>query len=785
MKQEYKYGYFNEEGTEFTVTDPKTPRPFDNFIWNDTLFSSVHQTGVGFFDYQVGDLEAVKLLTGIGRICDFDVFGREGLMSRLIYVRDNATGGFWNVNWEPVKKSFDSYRCTHGLGYTKILSVTEKIGSGFRIFVPKGSDPLELWTLTFENRDTVHRDLSIFVYNQFIFTYKWGFNSYGDMLFRSSWFNEKLNAMMARKRPHVSPHDFQTAFMTASEPIAGYDGSRDFFVGTYNALNEPEAVIRGKCSNSRGSSDSTIGVTQFNISLAPHQTHTIQMILGVTDQEQKVESIKNKYLDHVEEYFTGLKEENDRFLSGNTFSTPDPHLNRMLNTWIKHQTSYGARWCRWGWMGYRDIVQHGYGVSTFNPARTRQILLEALKHQYASGMALRGWNPVDEKAYSDSALWLVFSLTSYLKETGDLAFLEKQVDYYDQGTESVLKHVEYALDFLEQNKGAHELCLIKYGDWNDSLTAIGKEGRGESIWLSMAYAEALREMCSLYVELEDFQREADFSDRYDRIKKAVNEHAWDGAWYVRCFDDNGRPIGSSVNGQGKIFLNAQSWALISGIADGERTASSIRSADALLSTPMGYLLLAPTFMEPDDHIGRISCLEPGICENGTVYSHVNAWMVMGLLRAGMADKAYETFRRITPGYPTLKEHDPKQEMPPYIYANGYFGPDHRNNKFQMEFTWITGSVAWYYNVLSREMLGIQPDYGGLRMDPKLPSHWDQCSATRLFRNKEFRIRIERSGVPAIQVILNGKILPGTLIPLVQCLSENQVEVLIPRILPCV
>ena len=780
MKQEHRYGYFNEDGTEFAITDPKTPRAFDNFIWNDSLFSSIHQTGVGFFDYQVGELEAVKLLTGIGRICDFDVFGREGLMSRLIYVRDNVTGEFWNVNWEPVKKAFDSFKCTHGLGYTKIESLTEKIQSGFRIFVPKGSDPLELWTLSFENQDLVERDLSIFVYNQFIFTYKWGFNSYGDMLFRSSWFNEEQNAMMARKQPHVSPHDFQTAFMCASAPIAGYDGSRDFFVGTYNALNEPEAVIRGKCSNSRGSSDSTIGVTQFDIKLEAGQSRSIEMMLGVTDHEQKLEGIKEKYLGHVEDFFTELKAENEAFLSRNTYTTPDPHLNNMLNTWIKHQTSYGARWCRWGWMGYRDIVQHAYGVSSFNPARTRQILLEALKHQYASGMALRGWNPVDEKAYSDSALWLVFSLTSYLKETGDLAFLEQQVDYYDQGGDSVLGHVEQALNFLEHNKGAHELCLIKFGDWNDSLTAIGKEGKGESIWLSMAYAEALREMHSLYQALGDKKKEADFSDRYMQIKNAVNEHAWDGDWYLRCFDDNGRPIGSSSSEQGKIFLNAQSWAMIAGIADEERSTSCIRSADELLSTRMGYLLLAPTFLEPDDHIGRISCLEPGICENGTVYSHVNAWMVMGLLRAGLPDKAYETFRRITPGYPTGGENDPKQTMPPYIYANGYFGPDHRNNKFQMEFTWITGSVAWYYNILSREMLGIQAEYSGLKIDPRLPSQWEHCSAEREFRGKKFRIHMERSEVPEVQLILNGKVLPGKEIPLSACTSENQVQVLVPR-----
>jgi cellobiose phosphorylase len=406
-----------------------------------------------------------------------------------------------------------------------------------------------------------------------------------------------------------------------------------------------------------------------------------------------------------------------------------------------------------------------------------------MKHQYASGMALRGWNPVDQKAYSDSALWLVFTLCSYLKESGDLDFLEESYPYFDEGRDSVLKHVQKALDFLEANRGQHGLCLIKFGDWNDSLTAIGKEGRGESIWLSMAYAEALREMKDLYEELGKEAMATLMEDRYLSIREAVNRHAWDGHWYLRCFDDEGLPIGSASNKQGRIFLNAQSWALISGIATPERAEACIQSADELLATTMGYRLLAPTFMEPEDRIGRISCLEPGICENGTVYSHVNAWMVLGLLRAGKPDKAYEVFRQITPGYPSGANPDPKENMPPYIFANGYYGPDHRNNPYQMEFTWITGSVAWFYNVLSREMLGVKPGYGGLRLEPRLPSEWDSCQVSRVFRGRHFRISIRRSPGKEEKLILNGERLESRDIPLELCRPENEIELWIPKASP--
>lgn len=773
------YGYFNDKGTEFTITDPKTPRAFDNFLWNDVLFSSVHQTGVGFLDYQIDDTEAVQLFTGIGRICDFDVFGRDHLMSRLIYIRDNETGLFWNVNWEPVKRSFDFFECTHGLGYSKIKSETEEIVSSFRIFVPKGKDPVELWTMHFENKSGKARDLSIFVYNQFQFSYKWGFNSYGDMIFRTSYMSQENNAFVANKHPHVTPHNHQTAFMAADKTIDAFDGSRDSFVGIYNGLNEPKAVLEGNCRNSSGSSDATVGVTQFNLNLQSGQKETINMVIGVCDSVDEIAALKSKFLSHMDVEFENLKKYHENFIENNIVKTPDEHLNRMLNIWMKHQTSFGAQWCRWGWMGYRDIVQHGYGVSSFNPARTKQILIEALQYQYASGMALRGWNPVDTKPYSDSALWLVFTLISYLKETADFEFLEQEIKFFDQGSASVLKHIENALDFLENNKGEHQLLLIKFGDWNDSLTAIGKEGKGESVWLSMAYAEALLQMIDLFIFLKDHRADA-YQMRYKAIKKAINESAWDGDWYIRCFDDNGRAIGSSENHEGKIFLNTQSWSMIAGIADEERTQKAIDSSNKMLKTDIGYLLLAPTFTSFDRNIGRISCMEPGICENGTVYSHVNVWMILGLLRAGRIEEAYQAFKKITPGYFSGTENDAKQNMPPYIYANGCFGPDHKNNKLQMEFTWITGSVAWFYNVITKEMLGIKPDYDCLIIDPKLPAEWENVSVNRVFRGKNFNIDIYRSSVKNICIELNGQDISGNTMNLSDCELQNSVKVLIPN-----
>ena len=738
----YKSGYFSEGGEEYHITDPAQKRAFDNFIWNDSVFSNVEHTGVGYMDYQIGSLEGIKLFTGIGRVCDFDVFGRDGLMSRLVYLRDNDTGEIWNLNWEPALANYEHFDCSHGLGYTIITNSTNGIKCVFRIFVPPGEDPVELWTLALENvsNDTA-RNISVFSYSQMSFKYKWGFNSYGDMIFRNSIYDRELCGMIASKHPHIRPHEYLTGFVVAEPAPDGYDGCKDKFAGRYNTLDRPEAVLNGKCTGSAGSSDATIAALQFNIQLKPCEIRRIDFVVGASDSREGVAELKRKYITDSDRCFESRKAANAAFIESNRFKTPDEHLDRLINIWCKHQTAYGAKWCRWGWNGYRDIVQHAMGVVSFNPGRTREILMEAMAHKNSNGLALRGWNPVDEKEYSDSALWLAFTLTDYLKETGDTDFLDVRVPYYDKGSDTILGHIENSLNFLQKNRGAHDLCLIKFGDWNDSLTGVGAAGRGESVWLSMAYAYALGLMVELFEHLSDSGKVREYQERRKDMLDAINANAWDGEWYLRCYDDNGRPLGSSSNEQGKIFVNTQSWAMICGAADIARRDAMLKSCDKLLLTPMGYQLLAPTFTKFDPNIGRISNLEPGICENGTIYSHGNAFMFWGLLKAGLPDKAYEVFRMISPGY-VDSEDDPKQNCLPYVYSNCYYGPDHRNNPLQMEFSWITGSAPWFYTAITRLMLGVKPSYMGLSVEPLLPSSWSQkIEMSRRFRGKDYKICI--------------------------------------------
>lgn len=774
MSLAQKYGLFSDENGGFTVTRPDTPRAFDNFLWNDAVQSCVQQTGVGYCDIQPGDQEAIQVYTGIGRICDIEAFGRDHLMSRLIYIRDDDTGAFWNVGWEPVRAPYTSYACEHGPGYTCIRSETDGIRTALLLVVPPGDAPLEQWRLEVENRSGRPRNCSLFAYNQYALGYQWGFESYGDMLYRGAWYEPDLNGMVIQKHPYIAPHPHLTAFFAADEEPVGYDGSRRFFVGDYATLAAPDAVVKGSCTNTPGSCEATIAALHFRMALPDGASSHREFVSGLSTGVDAAKQWTDRYLGQARESLGQVQAAARQRAARQSVTTPDPQFNRLINIWLKQQTLFGATWCRWGYRGYRDIVQHGMGTTYTEPERTRSILLTALAHMKSDGIALRGWNPVDTKPYSDSTLWLVYTLTAYLKETGDFALLTENVPYYDGGQDTVLAHIEKAMQTLETNKGAHGLCLIRFGDWNDSLTNIGREGRGESVWLTMAYRYALTQLAELYAHLGDTTKGADADRRAEALRTAIRDTCWDGNWFVRCFDDRGEPVGSHRNTEGKIYLNAQSWALIAQIADASQQETLQAACREHLFTPCGYRLLAPPYLERNDHIGRISYLEPGICENGTVYSHVNAFWFLAQLMSGRSEEAYETFRLLSPGYTSGDPTDPKEQIPPYIYANAYYAPEHRNNPLQAEFTWITGSVAWWMHAIMEYQLGVRRTYDGLIIDPVLPADWAEVTLNRTFRDRTFTIEIRRTGEKSWT--LNGQAHPGSFIPLSACAATNEVKV---------
>jgi len=313
------------------------------------------------------------------------------------------------------------------------------------------------------------------------------------------------------------------------------------------------------------------------------------------------------------------------------------------------------------------------------------------------------------------------------------------------------------------------------------LTGVGKDGKGESVWLSIAYAQALLEMAELAKFLKDEKKEKNYLSRREDIVKAINENAWDGEWYRRCYTDLGKPLGSKENKYAKMFMEPQCWSLISGVASEERANTIIKAMDEHMLTSVGYMLLTPSFKEFDPTIGRISSMEPGICENGTIYSHTNIWKILGLLKYGKVDLAYELFKKIAPGYILGENVEIKNKCLPYMFANCYFGPEHKNSAFQMEYSWITGSVAWYTNTMENYMLGVRATYEGLVIDPHLP--FKKASMKRTFRGAVYEVEIENPDLKfkdyKLDIVVDGVKANSNIIP---AFSDNKKHVVKVKIL---
>lgn len=769
-----KENHFSNDNLEYVVQQPDTSRDFDNYIFNESIYGYLQQTGVGYTMYQINETETTALST-FSRDVHYD---RESLMNRIIYIRDNKTNEVWNVNWEPIKMPYSKFQCIHGLGYTTIENKTKSIGSRFRVFIPDGYDPVELWQLGIKNLDESDRDLSIFVYYQFSFDFKWGFDAYGSSIYQHSYFDYDNNAMVAHMHPEDKPHNYLTGFISSDRNIDSWDGSKENFIGRYNHLNEPLAVINGKCTEIEGTNERVIGAIQYDLKIPINEEIIINLVVGVAKDIQEMKLLKSKYVNAVDSYFEILKRKKEEMFHTGKLTTNDDKLNTLYNFWMKQQIMYGALWTRWGMKGYRDVVQHAYGVCSIKHSLTRSIILKALNYQYYSGAALRGWDPIDDKKYSDSALWLIYTINKYLKETGDFEILNIDVPYFDTGSGSVLEHLTRALDYLEGNKGIHGLTLIKYGDWNDSLTAIGKEGKGESVWLSMAYSYALLQLIEVFRYIDDESSADELQMRYDKMKMDLNKFAWDGDYYIGCYSDSYKKIYSKENIEGRIYLNTQSWAIISEICEPWQVEKMIHAVDDELMTPLGYLLQYPPFSTFDPEIGRITAMEPGIAENGTIYSHGNAFMMLALFKIGEIDKAFEVFKKIAPIY--ADEFGYKDDAVPYVFTNCYYGPNHRTNPYSMEYTWITGSVSWFYNIITEYIIGLKKNFDYMELSPQLPSCINRMSYQTTVRGKQVEIFI--SCVDSISednvTLLNGKRIDNNKIPYASLESNNRIEVVV-------
>ena len=734
---------FGKNNTGVRIDTPEPDRTLHNMLYNPNYLTLLDQSNRG----------AAKHMSPAGCNC------RIVQNDRFVYVRDRESGEYFSIGFAPVYKEYERYTCQAGLNYQRVENVTDGIEAVWRIYVPTGTDPVEVWDVRLRNVSGRPRKLQLFTYVPMNCD---GEDLYCGELHRIAEYLPEERAIFVRMDAprYMDEVDlpWHNGFMAVNRNPDGWDANLGSVIGSRRTTRDPLVVEQGACTGSKAAMFSPVGTFQLDIELAPGGQDDSRFMIGACDAVPMIGKLCGKYLAagslDADAHFDALQKAEAERGAGFQVETPDEALNEMINFWVPKQIDYGVEWTRWGFKGYRDIIQQCQGAVIQTPDAAREQLLNACAHQYESGFGLRGWHPIDDLRYADSSQWMIGAFSEYLRETGDFQTLEKTVPFFDQGEASVYEHLRRSLVRLREDRGAHGLNLVFFGDWNDSLTGVCREGRGESVWLSMAFCRS----CLLLAEIAEYAGNTNDAVEYrtwqSEMAVAVNQHAWDGQWYICALDDNANPIGSQKNDEGKIFLNMQSWAQLGRVVPDERWSQSWGCVKDMLDSGWGLMLNWPAYTQYVHNVGRLSSIRPGAAENASVYTHGNAFMLLALLERGMADEAYELWLAVNPGNP-----DRPVLNQPNVFFNGYYGPDSENRAGMGEHAWTTGSAPWMYQCVTEYMLGIRRTFDGLVIKPCMPSAWENASVHRVYRETTYDIHIanpgKRAGAAVKKISIDG------------------------------
>lgn len=726
------FGYFENEH-EFVFTTPETPRPMLNYFWNDRLLSGVNQTGGGNGAYG-GYTQTYVDPHDRGRCAVI----RDG--NRYFYIQDAASGDVFSPGWYPVKAPVEDYRCVHGLGYSHFSSRRGGIAVKLRGFVGP-THPAEIWTITLTNESSEERQLKTYSFVEFQLEGYQRASDYNSYVYARVFPEDQL--LVCHNDAIERPHEWFHGFVASSVPYSAFDTSKRAFLGEYGNPALPTAVAKAACSNSLAACEPMVGALQHDFTLAPGQSTTFHILFGTTDSDERAQTISRDLFTpgRIEAEFTALTSVKAAFPQLLQVQTPDPKINRFTNYWLKQQVQLCAEIGRDGCKGFRDQLQDAWAVAGFNPQLARAKILETLQYMYEDGRCERGWLPVLYRVYSDGPVWIPLALNGYLKETGDYAILEEVVPYFQGGSGTVLEHMLVALRRSYTDLGEHGLVHALEGDWNDSLNMIGREGKGESVWTSIALVWALREMAEIAeFVLKDPELTREMRGEAAALANKINAEAWDGQWYLAAFNDEGEKVGTHEETEGRVYLNPQTWAILAGVAEGDRLTSCVDTLDTMLDSPYGPLTLSPPYTKFNPGIGRLTSFVPGIWENGAPYCHGGTFKIVSDCVLGRGDKAYQTMLAIMPD----SEQNPSDHSgcEPYALTNMYLGPSNPRAG-ETIYAWVTGTAGWMYRAITQYMLGFHPGYDRITIDPCLPSSWTTCEMRREFRGDVYELLIEK------------------------------------------
>ena len=800
-----KYGYFDDARKEYVITRPDTPAPWANYLGSPEYGALISNNAGGYSFAKSG---------ANGRILRY-VFNANDRPGRYIYLRDNADGDFWSASWQPVGKPLDVYEseCRHGLGYTRISAKYAGIASTAAYYVPMG-EAYEVWALRVTNESGRPRELTVTGYAEFTNNSNYEQDQvnlqYSLFITRTSYADNRIIQQIHGNLDALDENEemdhkrvTERFFGMAGAPVDSACGDKNSFFSGYTDYRNPAGVQSGKLSGAMNYCENSCGALSAVIALQPGETRSVLFLLGEKSAREADEIIARYEADPglADSEVEDLRAFWDRYLSRFAVKTPSPEFNSMMNVWHAYNCFMTFTWSRAASLiycglrngyGYRDTVQDIQGIIHLAPemaAEKIRFMLSAQVH-HGGGLPLVKFThnaghedtPEDDSyvretghpAYrADDALWLFPTVYKYVAETGGLAFLDETVPYADRGSGTVYDHLRRAIDFTMNHLGPHGLPAGLYADWNDCLR-LG--ANGESSFVALQYYYALNIMRRFAAYREDAAY-VDFLDREaERVKNVINDTLWNEDRYIRGFAEDGTAVGRRDNPEASIWLNPQSWAVISGHADAAQAGAALDTALQKLNTEYGALLMDPPFHAHAIDGALAVIYNAGAKENAGIFSQSQGWVILAEALMGHGSRAFTYYMENCPA--AQNDRAEIRQMEPYCFgqftegkASPYFGRSHVH--------WLTGTASTVMVGCVEGILGMRPDFDGLRIDPAIPSEWDGFTIDRDFRGHRLHIEVKNpshveSGVR--EITLNGRVIPGGCIPADSLLAENDIRV---------
>ncbi len=789
-----QYGHFDNERREYVIDRVDVPVSWTNYLGVEDMCAVVNHTAGGYLFYQSPEYHRITRFRPNGAPMD-----RPG---HYVYLRDDDTGGSWSISWQPCGGDRKDYRCRHGLSYSVYECSAHGIDASQTLFIPRG-DAVELWDVRLGCKGGGPRHISVFSYAEFAFH---------QVPMENQNFQMSLYATGSRYEDGIVDYElfYEGAhqFFTASFDPDGFDCLRDSFLGPYRTETDPLAVALGRCSGSFEKGGNHCAVLHKKLTLEPGEEVRLIFQLGEGGLAEG-RKMREKYADPavVDAKFEDLrafwKAKMDHF----QISSPNEAMDTMINTWTLYQSEVNVMFSRFAsfievggrtGLGYRDTAQDAMTIPHSNPAMCKKRILQLMQGLTREGYGLHLFDPAWfeeaeppkfksptvvptpnkadivhglKDACADDALWLVPAVAEYIRETVELELADETAGYADGGQGTIYEHLKKILDFSARQVGAHGVCKGLRADWNDCLNL----GGGESAMVSFLHVWALGHFVDLARALGREDDAQAYGDMAERVKAVCEGELWDGQWYIRGITADGRRIGTQADAEGKVHMESNTWAVLSGAAGRERGLKAMDAVDQWLYTPYGLRLNAPSYTRPDDAIGFVTRVYPGVKENGSIFSHPNPWAWCAEAMLGRGSRAMKFYDALCPA--RQNDQIEVRQSEPYSYCQFIMGPDHTAYG-RARHPFMTGSGGWSYFAATRYLLGVRPQFGGLLIDPCVPADWKGFEVRRIWRGANYRIVVENpSGVEkgVKSITLNGVPCEG-LVPVRPAGSDNLVHV---------